>query len=115
MGGIVEVENLSKSFGRVRALDHVSLSVAEGEVFGFPGPNGAGKTTTIRILLGLQHADGGTARIGGHDCWTDHSRAARLFGATLEQPALYGFLSGRDNLRLFARTLGAVDEKQITE
>jgi ABC-2 type transport system ATP-binding protein len=115
VAAIVEVEGLSKSFGRVRALDQISLSVAEGEVFGFLGPNGAGKTTTIRILLGLQHADGGTARIGGHDCWTNHSKAARLFGATLEQPALYGFLSGRDNLRLFARTLGAVDEKQITE
>ncbi|HYT14456.1 MAG TPA: ABC transporter ATP-binding protein [Candidatus Nitrosopolaris sp.] len=112
---IVEVETLSKRFGRVRALSEISLSVAEGEVFGFLGPNGAGKTTTIRILLGLQHPDGGTARIGGFDCWTDHVRAARLFGATLEQPALYGFLSGRDNLRLFARSLGAVDEKQITE
>jgi ABC-2 type transport system ATP-binding protein len=115
MAAIVEVEGLSKRFGRVRALNQVSLSVAEGEVFGFLGPNGAGKTTTIRILLGLQHADGGSARICGHDVWTDHSRAARLFGATLEQPALYGFLSGRDNLRLFARTLGPVDEKQITQ
>src|ERR1700716_1732284 len=115
MAAIVEVEELSKNFGRVRALDHVSLSVAEGEIFGFLGPNGAGKTTTIRILLGLQHPDGGTARIGGHDCWTDHSRDPPPLGATLEQPALYGFLSGRDNLRLFARTLGPVDEKQITE
>ena len=115
MAAIVEVEGLSKNFGRVRALHQVSLSVAEGEVFGFLGPNGAGKTTTIRILLGLQHADSGIARIGEHNCWTDHSRAARLFGATLEQPALYGFLSGRNNLRLFARTLGPVDEKQITE
>src|SRR5438477_5839255 len=112
---IVEVERLSKRSGRVRALNQISFSVAQGEVFGFLGPNGAGKTTTIRILLGLQHADGGVARIGGHDCWTEHTRAARLFGATLEQPALYGFLSGRDNLRLFARTLGPVDEKQITE
>jgi len=115
MPAIVEVEGLSKKFGRVRALNQISLSVAEGEVFGFLGPNGAGKTTTIRILLGLQRADGGTARIGGFDSWTEHSKAARLFGATLEQPALYGFLSGRENLRLFARTLGPVDEKQITE
>src|SRR4029077_8058910 len=115
MAPIVEVDRLSKHFGRVHAVNDISFSVAEGEVFGFLGPNGAGKTTTIRILLGLLHADGGTARIGGHDCWTDHSNAARLFGATLEQPALYGFLSGRDNLRLFARTLGPVDEKQITE
>ena len=115
MPAIVEVDRLSKSFGRLRALNEISLSVAEGEVFGFLGPNGAGKTTTIRILLGLQHPDGGTARIGGYDCWTAHAKAARMFGATLEQPALYGFLSGRDNLRLFARLLGAVDEKQIAE
>ena len=111
---IVEVDRLSKRFGRLRALNEISLTVAEGEVFGFLGPNGAGKTTTIRILLGLQHPDGGAARIGGFDCWKDHVRAASLFGATLEQPALYGFLSGRDNLRLFARTLGAIDEKQIS-
>src|SRR5712692_9638889 len=115
MAPIVEVDRLSKHFGSVRAVDDISFSVAEGEVFGFLGPNGAGKTTTIRILLGLLHADGGTAKIGGHDCWTDHANAARQFGSTLEQPALYGFLSGRDNLRQFARILGRVDEAQISE
>src|SRR3989441_799768 len=115
MAPIVEVDRLSKSFGHVRALNGISLSVAEGEVFGFLGPNGAGKTTTIRILLGLQRADSGTAKVGGFDCWTAHAKAARLLGATLEQPALYGFLSGRDNLRLFARLLGPIDEKQISE
>jgi ABC-2 type transport system ATP-binding protein len=115
MPAIVEVERLSKDFGKVRALDDVSFSVAEGEVFGFLGPNGAGKTTTIRILLGLLHPDGGTAKIGGHDCWGDHARAAALFGATLEQPGLYGYLTGRDNLRQFARMLGPLDERQITD
>jgi ABC-2 type transport system ATP-binding protein len=115
VASILEVEDLTKVYGRVRALSNVSFSVAEGEVFGFLGPNGAGKTTTIRILLGMQRASGGTARVGGKDCWTDHPSAARLFGATLEQPALYGFLSARDNLRMFARTLGPVDEKQITD
>jgi ABC-2 type transport system ATP-binding protein len=115
MAAIVEVDRLSKNFGRLRALHEISFSVAEGEVFGFLGPNGAGKTTTIRILLGLLNSDGGTAKIGGHNCWTEHAKAARLFGATLEQPALYGFLSGRENLRLFARLLGPVDEAQITE
>lgn len=63
---IIEVDHLSKNFGHVRALDDVSFSVAEGEVFGFLGPNGAGKTTTIRILLGLLRADRGSARIGGY-------------------------------------------------
>jgi ABC-2 type transport system ATP-binding protein len=115
MPAIVEVDRLSKGFGKVRALDSVSFYVAEGEVFGFLGPNGAGKTTTIRILLGLLHPDGGTAKIGGHDCWGDHARAAPLFGATLEQPGLYGYLTGRDNLRQFARMLGPADERQITD
>ena len=115
MPAVVEAERLSKSFGPVRALRDVSFTVEEGEVLGFLGPNGAGKTTTIRILLGLLRCDGGTAKIGGHDCWTDHARASRFFGATLEQPGLYGFLSGRDNIRQFARMLGPVDEKQITE
>jgi len=112
---IVEVNRLTKNFGRLRALDQVTFTVEEGEVFGFLGPNGAGKTTAIRIMLGLLHPDGGSVKIGGYDCWTEHGRAARLFGATLEQPGLYGYLSGRDNLRLFAHMLGQVDEKQITD
>ena len=115
MPAIVEVDRLSKDFGKVRALDDVSFSVSEGEVFGFLGPNGAGKTTTIRILLGLLRPDRGTASIGGHYCWADHGSAARLFGATLEQPGLYGYLSGRDNLRQFARMLGPVDDRRITD
>ena len=114
MPAVVEVARLTKNFGRLRALNEVSFGVEKGEVLGFLGPNGAGKTTTIRILLGLLHPDGGTAKINGHDCWTDHARAADFFGATLEQPGFYGFLSGRDNLRQFARMLGPVDEKQIT-
>ena len=114
MHSIVEVEGLSKNFGRVHALSAISFAVDEGEILGFLGPNGAGKTTTIRILLGLLRGDAGIAKIGGHDCWTDHARASRFFGATLEQPGFYGFLSGRDNLRQFARMLGPVDEKQIT-
>ena len=80
---IVEVDHLTKNFGRLRALDQVTFTVEEGEVFGFLGPNGAGKTTTIRIMLGLLHPDGGSVKIGGYDCWTEHGRAARLFGATL--------------------------------
>ena len=115
MTAVLEVRDLSKSFGRVRALNGVTFSVEEGEVFGFLGPNGAGKSTTIRILLGLLRADGGSILVGGHDCWTHHSQAASQLGATLEQPALYGYLSARDNLRLNARMLGRVDEARIAE
>src|SRR5947209_2499004 len=114
LSAVVEVERLSKSFGRVRALSEVSFGVDKVAILGVLGHHGSGKMTTNRILLGLLHGDGGTAKIGGHDCWTDHVRASRFFGATLEQPGFYGFLSGRDNLRQFARMLGPVDEKQIT-
>lgn len=115
MTTIVEVDRLTKDFGRLRALDQVSFKVEEGEVFGFLGPNGAGKTTTIRIMLGLLDPSAGSIRIGGFDSWTEHGRAARLFGATLEQPGFYGYMSGRDNLRLFARMLGQADDKKISE
>ncbi len=110
------IQNLFvREYQTVKAVDRITFDIGGGEMVGYIGPNGAGKTTTIRILIGLLHPDGGTVKIGGHDCWTDHASAARQFGATLEQPGLYGFLSGRDNLRQFARMLGPVDEKQITE
>ena len=67
----IEIHDLTKRFGTVRALDGLELTVREGEVHGFLGPNGAGKSTTIRILLGVVKADAGTARLLGGDPWTD--------------------------------------------
>lgn len=64
---LIEIHGLVKSFGSVRALDGLELTVREGEVHGFLGPNGAGKSTTLRILLGLMKADGGTVRLLGGD------------------------------------------------
>ena len=67
----IEIRNLTKTFGAVRALDGLELTVREGEVHGFLGPNGAGKSTTIRVLLGVVKADSGTARLLGGDPWAD--------------------------------------------
>ena len=67
----IEIRNLTKTFGAVRALDGLELTVREGEVHGFLGPNGAGKSTTIRILLGVVKADSGTVRLLGGDPWAD--------------------------------------------
>ena len=67
----IEIRDLTKNFGTVRALDGLDLTVRAGEVHGFLGPNGAGKSTTIRILLGLVKADSGSARLLGGDPWTD--------------------------------------------
>lgn len=90
----VEVHDLHKSFGTVHALDGLDLEVGPGQVAGFLGPNGAGKSTTIRILLGLLHADAGTARLFGKDPWTDgvglHERLAYVPGDVTLWPQLTG-------------------------
>ncbi|WP_353944122.1 ABC transporter ATP-binding protein [Streptomyces sp. HUAS MG91] len=99
---VIETQELTKRYrGGRPAVDRLSLTVPEGAVFGFLGPNGSGKTTTIRMLMGLIDPTGGTARVLGHPM----PRAARTVlpqvGALIEGPALYGFLSGRDNLLRF--------------
>ncbi|WP_019970890.1 ABC transporter ATP-binding protein [Mycobacterium sp. 141] len=99
----IEIQGLSKSFGRTKALDGLNLSVAPGAVTGFLGPNGAGKSTTIRVLLGLLRADGGTVRLLGGDPWHDavalHRRIAYVPGDVTLWPNLTGmqvidFLTG---------------------
>lgn len=90
----VEITGLTKTFGRVAALDGLDLTVAPGDVAGFLGPNGAGKSTTIRILLGLLRADGGTVRLLGGDPWRDavdlHRRIAYVPGDVTLWPNLTG-------------------------
>ena len=109
MSAVIETHNLSKSFGKRRAVDGLSLSVERGDVFGFLGPNGAGKSTTIRILVGLVKPDGGHASVLGHDTWSDRKRALRRVGSLVETPGLYKFLTGRENLALVSRMSGFTD------
>src|SRR5690242_20920805 len=94
MSAIIEVENLTKSYGSKRGIIDVSFQVEEGEVFGFLGPNGAGKTTTIRTLMALLKADSGTARIAGMDVWQDTVAIKKLVGYTPGEPALDPNLTG---------------------
>src|SRR5438270_3281152 len=115
---IVEVERLSKRYGRVQALNEVTFSVAEGEVFGFLGPNGAGKTTTIRILMALLRADSGIARINGLDAWDRSIDVKRLIGYVPGEPALDPSLTGGQILEYFANLHGGVDrayQKKLVE
>ncbi|MEX0790298.1 MAG: ATP-binding cassette domain-containing protein, partial [Actinomycetota bacterium] len=94
MGAVIDIKGLSKSFGWIRALDEMELSVEAGEVHGFLGPNGAGKSTTLRILLGLIRADAGRAGVLGMDPWRDtvplHSRLAYVPGDVNLWPNLTG-------------------------
>jgi len=86
---LIEVENLTKAYGPVTAVDHVSFSVNEGEILGFLGPNGAGKTTTMRILTGFMPATSGTARIAGFDVMTQSLAVRRHIGYLPEAPPVY--------------------------
>jgi ABC-2 type transport system ATP-binding protein len=100
----IEVENLSKQFGVIRALDSVSFTVDEGEVFGYLGPNGAGKTTTIRILTGITSPTRGSARIFGLDITRDTIRARRQMGIVYETSNVYDDLTAWQNM-MFAGEL----------
>jgi len=115
MASIIEVENLTKSYGSKRGISGVSFSVEEGEVFGFLGPNGAGKTTTIRVLMALLHADTGAARIAGLDCWKDSLQIKRLTGYMPGEPALDPNLTGGQILEYFAHLRGGVDQSYLKQ
>jgi ABC-2 type transport system ATP-binding protein len=106
---------LSKAYGKRLAVDHLDLEVDRGELFGFLGPNGAGKTTTIRMALGLIAPTNGSVEILGLEVRRNRSKVLPRVGALVESPALYGYLSGRNNLRAFGDLLGGVGEKRIDE
>jgi len=118
MAPIIEVDKLTKSYGRKRGIVDVSFSVAEGEVFGFLGPNGAGKTTTIRILMALLHADSGKATVAGHDVWKQSIHIKKLVGYVPGEPSLDPNLTGGQILEYFANLHGGVDrayQKKLIE
>ncbi|MGW0131719.1 ATP-binding cassette domain-containing protein [Streptomyces sp. NPDC003299] len=96
-------EGLEKRFGEVRALRGLDLAVAEGTVCGLLGPNGAGKTTAVRLLTTLLRPDAGSARVAGHDLVREAGEVRRRIGVTGQYASVDGDLTGRENLRLFAR------------
>lgn len=106
MSAAIETHDLTRRFGRVVAVDGVSMTVPDQAVYGFLGRNGAGKTTTLKTLLGLLKPSGGRAIVGGIDVAADRIAAARKVGALLEAHGFYANLSGRENLDLTRRLLG---------
>lgn len=99
----IQAESLVRDFGKIRALDHLSLEVPCGIVFGFLGPNGAGKTTAIRTFLGLVEPTSGSARVFGFDTRRDGDRVRERAGALLEHNGLYERLSAEQNLDFAGR------------
>lgn len=112
---ILKCENLHKSFRKKEILKNVSLEVCSGDILGFIGPNGAGKTTTIKLILGLQKIDSGKVIINGYDIQKDFEKAIAKVGAIIENPDLYMYMSGYDNLNLISNLYPNVDLKRIEE
>jgi len=115
---MIEVQNLVKHFGPIRAVDGVSFVCRDGEVFGLLGPNGAGKTTTLRVLATMLQPMAGTARVDGHDVLREPTEVRQAVGVLPETVGLYGRLTAREQLRYFGRLYGLADaalERRIEE
>lgn len=115
MTNVISISGLVKSFGRVRALDGLDLSVRAGEVHGFLGPNGSGKTTTIRVLLGLLRADSGHVQLLGGDPWRDASVLHRRLAYVPGEVTLWPNLSGGEVIDLLGRLRGGFDPARRAE
>ena len=112
---VLEIRGLTKTLGRRRILNNINLQVNPGEIFGFLGPNGSGKTTTIKLILGLLKLDEGEIKICGHDVRTDFERAIENVGGIIENPEMYKYLTGKENLKLYFRMYDKVDPARIDE
>lgn len=114
MDNVLEIKNLSKFFGKNKVVDSINLEIKPGEIYGFLGPNGAGKTTTIKMILGLLSIDEGEIIVNGYNVKKHFEKAMANCSGIVENPDMYGYMSGLDNLKLFAR-LRNVKRKRIDE
>ena len=112
---ILKCENLNKLIGKKQILKDVSFEVESGDILGFIGPNGAGKTTTIKLILGLQSISSGSVQINGYDIKKNFEKAIEKVGAIVENPDLYMYLSGYENLKLIANLYKNVSKSRIDE
>ncbi|MEG2354083.1 MAG: ABC transporter ATP-binding protein [Clostridium sp.] len=115
MSAVLEIKNISKTMGKRKIIDDLSLSVNGGEIFGFLGPNGAGKTTTIKMITGLLKIDQGEIIICGKNVKNDYESALSNVGCIIENPEMYGYLTGRVNLEIFSRMHENISKERITE
>ncbi len=99
----IAIDNVTKRFGSITAIDGLSLEIGWGEIFGLLGPNGAGKTTTVNILSTLLAPDEGQASVGGYDVVKEPKKIWDIIGLCPQQPAFYPFLTGRENIELFGQ------------
>lgn len=112
---VLKCENLNKKFGKKQILNNVSFEMQEGDILGFIGPNGAGKTTTIKLVLGLQSLTSGKVTINDYDREKQFTKAIGKVGAIVENPDLYMYLSGYENLKLIANLYQGITKDRIDE
>lgn len=115
MNNILQVEKLTKTIKGKNLVENIEFSVKSGEVFGFLGPNGSGKTTTIRMLVGLIKPTKGRITIAGHDVFKEFKEAMKNVGCIVENPELYGYLTGWEVLKQYARMQGNISEDRLRE
>ena len=107
---MIEVQDLTKTFGERTAVDHISFAVNKGEILGFLGPNGAGKTTTMRMITSFMPATSGTARVAGFDVFDDSLEVRRHIGYLPENPPVYPDMTVESYLDFVARIKGVPGE-----
>ncbi len=112
---ILEINNVSKTFGKKTILNGITFSVNEGEIFGFLGPNGSGKTTTIKMILGLLRVDDGQIIVCGRNVVTDFENAVKHIGGIIENPEMYKNLTGRENLMQYKRMYDNIPDSRVDE
>ena len=111
----MELNSLTKKIGSKKIIKDLDFEIHKGEVFGFLGPNGAGKTTTIRMMVGLMGITGGDVRILGKSVKSNFKDAIREVGAIVENPEMYPFMTGMQNLKHFARMSPGVTKERISQ
>ncbi|MDF2837568.1 MAG: bacitracin transporter ATP-binding protein [Paenibacillus sp.] len=112
---IVQMREVTKRIGKRTIIDKLTLDLPRGEVFGFLGPNGAGKTTTIRMMVGLMSLTSGEIKIEGHSIENEYEQAIKHVGAIVENPEMYKYLTGYQNLVHYARMMPGVTEHRVKE
>ncbi|GKU80403.1 ABC transporter ATP-binding protein [Paenibacillus sp. L3-i20] len=112
---IVRLQEVTKRIGKRTIIDRLTLDLPRGEVFGFLGPNGAGKTTTIRMMVGLMSLTSGQIFIDGHSISKEFEKAIRHVGAIVENPEMYKYLTGYQNLIHYARMIPGVTSHRVKE
>ncbi len=112
---VLSIKQMSKHLGKRKILSDITLDVQEGEIFGFLGPNGSGKTTTIKLILGLLRMESGEISICGYDNVKEFEQAMRCVGGIIENPEMYKYLTGRQNLEQYLRMYPEIPHSRIDE